>query len=138
MKLFVQKIGALVLATLILVATTSVSVRMHYCGTHLVSISLNKAPKKCCSLVSLNKKTFLKNSKKSCCHDTEFIKTAEENLNKSEALSFSIEKSVLLSPIYFLESALEVSLQVSLHNFSTYRPPIINIDRQVSYQVFLI
>jgi len=138
MKVFFQKTGALILATLILVATTSFSVNMHYCGTHLVSVSLNKTAKKCYTPIALNKTASFTASKKSCCHDTEFVKTAEDNLNKSEQVSIAVEKNFVLTLNPVFEYPLETIYKTSENSFNTYHSPPIIINRQVLFQVFLI
>jgi len=137
-KVFFQKIGAFVLATLILVATTSFSVSMHYCGTHLVSVSLNKTAKKCYKPIALNKISSFAASKKPCCHDTEFIKTGEDNLNKSEQASITLEKNFVLTLQPVFKYSLGTIYKTSENSLNTYHSPPIPINRQIFYQVFLI
>jgi len=137
-KVFFQKIGAIVLAALIVVATTSFSVRMHYCGTHLVSVTLNQAAKKCYNFPAKNCETSFKVPKKSCCHDIEFVKSAEDSIKKSEQFSFSVEKKLSLNHNFILKSTPKTTHKVCRNFFPTHYLPLISINRQVLYQVFLI
>ncbi len=138
MKSLFQKSGALLLAMLILLATTSFSVNMHYCGSQLVAVSLNKPAKKCCAFKVSNQNSFFKTPKKSCCSDTEFTKLAEDTLTKTEQSSIALSNTIALFPTPFYNIALENPYSSYTKGFSTYHPPLIPINRQISYQVFLI
>lgn len=43
-----RKITHIVLSVFLLVATTGITFSMHYCGGHLISVSINKEAKQCC------------------------------------------------------------------------------------------
>lgn len=138
MKSLFQKSGALLLAMLILLATTSFSVNMHYCGSQLVSVSLNKPAKKCCAFKISNQKSFFKTPKKSCCSDTEFTNLAEDTLTKTEQTSIVSTNTIALFTTPFYNTSIESPYSTYTKGFSTYHPPLIPINRQISYQVFLI
>lgn len=136
---FLKKIAVFVLTALLLVATTSFSVSMHYCGKKLVSVKINKPSKSCCK-ASHNTTPFFKAPKKSCCNDFEFTNSGTDNFSAKEyTTTFKQVKD--LQPIVKVITDFPYRTAFTSSQFIPgyhYTPPLITTNTQIAYQVFII
>ena len=52
----IKRILNIIIATILLISTNGIAISKHYCGTHLISLEINKEAKSCCGTTS------------NCCH----------------------------------------------------------------------
>lgn len=139
MKVLFQKIGALLMALLVFVSTTSFTIDMHFCGSHLVSTGLfSKAEN--CGMENPDSEEDLDGcsiSKKDCCTDTQFSFDGQHELQ--------VQKDKMTQSQELFVAAFFVSYVASfedLHNkvipFKDYSPPLVVKDIQLLDEVFLI
>ncbi|MGB0892687.1 MAG: HYC_CC_PP family protein [Flavobacteriaceae bacterium] len=138
MKSIFKKIGASLLAFIVLFSTFSFTVDSHYCGEFLVDTSyFGKADD--CGMEKVtnlsSKETSVK--KKSCCKDvTEFI--AAPNFDNQELLKISQEQTdfVLIYAYSYINRFKETQLRNEF--FKDFSPPDIEQNYQALFQTFLI
>lgn len=138
MRVFLQKIGVLFLAVLVLFSTFSFAISSHYCGEHLVDTSFFGEASDCRGMKpSETKKEQTSVTKKSCCKDViEFI----------EAPTFEKEKLQKISPDKFNFIVAFTYSYIHLFQESTFQPipykdlppPDPNQDYQALLQTYLI
>ena len=138
MKSVFKKIGASLLAFLVLFSTFSFTVDSHYCGEFLVDTSYFGKADGCGMEKAIDvssKETSVK--KKSCCKDvTEFIQAP--NFEKQELLKIS-QKQVSFVFAYTY-SYINIFKETQLKNefYKDFSPPDIHQNYQVLFQTFLI
>ena len=123
------------MALLVLVSTLSISIEKHYCGEHLVDVSLFVEADKCGMEKSDDGDGIMANS---CCTDVvDLIEGQDElNLEKTEVLSAS-QKVFVLSFAYVF-GGLSLPTLTDDPPFQHYNPPEVVQDIQVLNEVFLI
>lgn len=135
MRSWFKKIAAFLLAFLMMLATSSFTISMHYCGKKLVRTSINKPPKSCCKF----KKEFTKSTckKKSCCSDKEFVKKSQQSLTSKNTPSTYLKTPYVKESFhYFSESS--IPAYVYKPKYLSYIPPPLILENQILFQVFLI
>ncbi len=87
-----RKTGHIILATLLLIATTGFSVSKHYCGSHLVEVAINSEIEPCCGDMG--------NS--NCCHnETEYFQLKEDIVSPASFENTRIASFDILFPLVF-------------------------------------
>ncbi|MFK5891179.1 MAG: hypothetical protein QM486_10680 [Flavobacteriaceae bacterium] len=131
-----NNIIAIVLAQLVLFASTSFVLNFHLCENHIQSFSLLGQATSCktmsCDLSSLNGSMQMK---KSCCTNTQIIGTAHQ-FHKSHKIEINkINYTVSLIP--------QIEIAILNQNFKKdyfqgYSPPLQTCNFKILYQSFLI
>ncbi len=140
MKKVFQKISALLLAMLVLLATSSLSLSTHFCGEHLIAYSFTDTVKTCtASITSKAINEHISVSKKSCCSNKHIVKKAQDELlQKKNKADFDIVKLVLNTPFFIANSDFDYAIASTNTPFLNYSPPLLLQDRSVLFQVFRI
>lgn len=138
MKAILHKLGAVLMAVVVLFSTLSFTVDMHYCGHNLVDMSLDKADN--CLMKSMmpeNSSGCSSMQKMKCCSDVEIAFEGQDEL-KINFDQFSLDQQVFL--IAYTYTFIEL-LQPAEENkipFDGYPPPLLVRDIQVLNETFLI
>jgi len=127
---------AVVLAQLVLFASTSFVLSFHLCENHIQSFSLLGQARSCkamyCDLSSLNGSMQMK---KSCCSNTQIIGTAHQ---------FHKVQNIEINKINYTASLVpQIEIAILNQNFKKdyfqgYSPPLQTCDFKILYQSFLI
>ena len=133
-----KKIGASVLAIVVLFSTLSFTINQHYCGDVLVdSAILSKAETCGMEMETSDTSEDCAISKKNCCLEViQVIEGQQELKTQISDLTFSQKTFV----VAFLGSHLQLfprSLE-QIVPFKSYIPPLITKDIQVLDEVFII
>ncbi|WP_010180023.1 HYC_CC_PP family protein [Aquimarina agarilytica] len=140
MKKVFQKISALLLALLVVLATSSLSFSTHFCGEQLIAYSFTDSVKTCSSTIASKAiKKITSVSKKSCCSNKHIEKKAQnELLQKKDPVDFDVTKSLLHTQFHFVNDNFEYVATQTNVPFLNYSPPLLLRDRSVLFQVFRI
>lgn len=133
-----HKILSLTMVLPVVLASLSVTINKHYCGTNLVDISVVSKVESCCKIKIPVEDDTLKFSENRCCSNVSLFVEGFDNyptITTTSDISTSVISVVMLS----FYNSLELRLNSQLAPFnSTYRPPPLIVDVQVRNQVFLI
>lgn len=116
-----KRISNILIALLLLTATTGLTIDRHYCGNRLVSVSLGKSPD-CCKTPG-------------CCHHhIRHIKV----IDSFQASEFSNEIKVFSSAFSLLVPNNILTLDFSFVSllYNVHSPPLINLVKDCFLQVF--
>lgn len=140
MKKVFQKISTLLLASLVLLATSSLSLTTHFCGEQLIAYSFTETVKTCSSAIASKAiKKIASVSKKSCCSNKHIEKKAQnELLQKKNTTDFDIEKLVCYTNFFTTNNDFKYALTSNNIPYLHYSPPLLLRDRSVLFQVFRI
>ena len=137
MRKIFQKFSALLLAMLVLVATSSFTVSMHFCGEKLIDYSFTETLKNCNdSSFKTSFETLF--SKKSCCSDKHIVKQSQNELSQKEITTSIYKKIDFINHFYDYE---EIFVLQNLQDESStiyYSPPNLIWDRVILFETFLI
>ena len=87
----VKKLANISLTFLLLATTTGFTISSHYCGSNVVSISIDKSPKSCCD-----------NEKGNCCHnESEHFQLKEDFIAPDIGFDFKLSIPIDLGFIPF-------------------------------------
>ncbi len=138
MKKGFHKTISVLMALVVLFATMSFTVDMHYCGDSLVDFSLYHKAESCgMEKIPVSHDGEPAFSKKSCCSDLQIIKEASQNLKTSfDKLTFG--QQTFLTQFFYTFVTLFEELDSSIVPFKDYHPPFLEQDVLVLNQVFLI
>lgn len=147
-KSYIHKVLALLLASLILVTSTGISMDMHFCQNQIKSISLigeaNACHEKpslppCHQSTSTTNKTGFDVHHDDCCHNSKVVieKTSTHALPHSTLLSKDVSYDFVIAFIsIFVHKAPVENRQQKAWLFP--KPPLISTNFQILYQTFLI
>ncbi|PHR98283.1 MAG: hypothetical protein COA80_05705 [Leeuwenhoekiella sp.] len=139
MKQIASKIGAVLMAFVVLFTTMSFTVNMHYCGDLLVDFSLTNHTKSCGMEQSPDNvgdcETQL--TKKSCCSDKELSAKAQEDL-KPAFNDLDINQQLFITSFLCAYALLFEPQEADFNAFEAYSPPPLIRDVQTLDQVFRI
>ena len=135
MKL-VKTISAIFLCLLVLFASTSFMVGMHFCGGNVQDISLFSPADKC-----MNEKQVPpchKHLSKPCCEDESFFHEGQDLKTAITKVQFSPVVPVdVVQPLILIAEVIPSS-QLAKVKFFNYDTPLRSCDLTVEHQVFLI
>ena len=136
MKQFIQKIGAFIMAFVVVFSTMSFTIDKHYCGTILVDVAINAKAKPCGMEMSLSAEDMLA-GKKSCCKNEHIVVLGQDELKKSLDTSLDFQLDVEVREEYKIQEVLfqKESSFVALGN---HDPPDIVINFQQLYETYII
>ena len=138
MKKMFQKINALLLAMLVLVATSSFTISMHFCGEQFVSYSFTDNLKNCGDNFSSKTTSETVFSKKSCCNDKHIVKQSQDELSQKEIATSIYKKIDFLSHFYDYRKNFVLQNQQQESSIIYYSPPELIWDRTILFETFLI
>ncbi|WP_320019528.1 hypothetical protein [Labilibaculum manganireducens] len=104
-----KKFSHLLLALVIFVVTTGITVSIHYCGGHVKDVSFLAAPKACCEIPQ------------GCCHNEVFTVKIENDFSIS-SYTFDFEQLEVVLPVLIELIKVETPLKVR-KNFVEYIVP---------------
>ncbi|WP_321317591.1 HYC_CC_PP family protein [Labilibaculum sp.] len=104
-----KKISHLLLALVIFVVTTGITISTHYCGGNVKDVSFLSATKACCEIPQ------------GCCHDEVFTVKIENDFSIS-SYSFDFEQLEIVLPVLIELIKVEVPLKAG-NNFLAYIVP---------------
>ena len=130
-----QQLLSVAMALLVFISTLSISIEKHYCGDHLVDVSIFADVQKC-GMEEADQGAILMTQ--SCCKDViNFVEGQDElSLEKTKELS-SHQKVFVFSFAYTFSGLFEFEPQ-NHSPFEHYSPPNYVEDIQVLNEVFLI
>lgn len=131
--LILHKIFSVALSFLVLFSTFSFTVEKHYCGSHLVDVSIFSEAKGC-GMESKSETKILK----SCCKNTVDIIEGQDELTPVSFDDLDLETQVFLSTYVYSFSVLFISLPKQIIPHKDYSPPNLVYDIQLLDDVFLI
>ena len=138
MKEFLKKIGAILMAFVVLFSTMSFTVSEHYCGSHLVSIGVFSKATSCGmekEIPSAINGCNIQN--KDCCKDVvKQFKSQQVLKNNFSELNFNQQLFVTAFTYSYLN--LFEGLENNIIPFKDYSPPLLVFDIHVLDQVFII
>jgi hypothetical protein len=139
MKPFLTKIVSITLAFVMVFATSSFTVDMHFCCNRLVDMAVFSKAKPCKdkeqNIGSSLKKCSL--GQMDCCYNFSFVKKSVDNLEKSER-DFSKDNIVFLQTFFYTYVNLNEGLELKVVPLVDYHPPFIDKDILVLHETFLL
>lgn len=139
MKRFLIKIVTSSLAFVVVFATSSFTVDMHFCCNKLVDMAVLSKAKPCKD----KKQETDKSSKecalgqKDCCSNSTFVKKADDNAKKAQ-FEFSKDNTVFLQTFFYTYVNLLEGLELKVIPFTIYDPPFLEKDILVLHETFLL
>lgn len=128
------------MANIVLMATMSFTVDMHYCGETLVDYSFVSQVKSCGMETMQMDSTSCDNdtiSEKPCCTDEQFIKQGQEEL-KGSFNQFTFDQQLFFTAFTYSYLNLFENIDTRETFFQEYDPPFVERDVQILHQSFLI
>lgn len=140
------KITAIFLTVLILISSIGGSVDVHYCQGQIKSIAFFGKAKSChdneikqtCHHSKKSDKSNNSNKKENCCHNDKH--TIEKSNLDAPNPEFSNLDNFQLKFVatYFVSLSERYHNKIVLNNYREYKPPLVESDILVFYQVFRI
>ncbi|TVZ52162.1 hypothetical protein OD90_1327 [Dokdonia sp. Hel_I_53] len=123
---------------LVLVSTMSFSIDKHFCGEHLVDVSIFGNAQPCAMEVALEAKYGSEHSKKSeCCSNENIVIEGQDELkvqlDQLDTKTITFFKTFTFSYVDLFEE-----FESDFVTNDGYPPPLITIDYQVLYDQYLI
>ncbi len=138
MKQLFKKIGAILMAFVVLLSTMSFTISEHYCGDHLVASSFFSKAESCGMKMenpSPNKDCGIQ--KDNCCKDV--IKQIKgQNDLKIDFQTLNFEQQQFITSFVYTYSNLFEGFKTNSIPFKYYSPPQVDKDINVLYRVFRI
>jgi hypothetical protein len=139
MKSFLTKIVSITLAFVVVFATTSFTVDMHFCCNKLVDMAVFSKAKPCKDKEQ-NKDTSSKKcslGQKDCCSNATYTKNADDNAKKAQ-FEFITDNIDFLQTFFYTYINLFDGLELKKVLFAIYDPPFIKKDILVLHETFLL
>ncbi len=139
MKRLLTKIVTIPLAFVVVFATSSFTVDMHFCCNKLVDMAILSKAKPCNNKKQESDKSTKECSlgQKDCCSNAIYVKNADNNLVKSQ-FDFSNNKIVFLQTFFYTYINLFEGLEQKVVPFTIYDPPFIEKDILVLHETLLL
>jgi len=125
MKQVFHKIMSVLMAFVVLFATTSFTIDMHYCGDHLVETAILHKAKGCgMEMQKPAPSSDCEISKKNCCTDQQIVVDGQDELQQSvEKISF--EQQLIAASFVYVYASLFGTLEEKAPSYKHYRPPLV-------------
>ncbi len=137
MKEFSKKIGAILMALVVVLSTMSFTVSQHYCGDELMDSALFSKAESCGMDMSISTQKDCSILTKNCCKDV--VKQIKgQNEIKTNLTTISFNQQVFTASFIITYINLFEGLDTNIIPFKNYSPPLLVSDIQVTNQVFLI
>lgn len=137
MNRFLTKIVSMSLALIVLFATTSFTVSIHYCCDVIVDTSIFSQAESCTLKIPDSRPEICTMNENSCCKDMEIIKRGQDDLQRND-LSVNFETFELSFPLIYPQVNLFKGLEKNIVPFREYSPPLLYKDFALLYETFLI
>lgn len=139
MKRFSTKILSITLAFVVVFATSSFTVDMHFCCNTLVDMAILSKAKPCKDKEQESDKSSKECSlgQKDCCSNSSFVKKADDYAKKAQ-FDLGADNIVFLQTFFFTYVNLFGGLDKNIVPFLHYNSPLISKDIQVLHETFLI
>ena len=129
---FFHKITAILMALLVMSSTLSYSFAKHYCGEHLVDVTLFGQANGC----GMDMDEGL--SDNSCCKDVVDLVEGQDELSLEKTVELTIEQKQFLLAFVYVVAQLELYEQKEKPEYAFYDPPELVCDFQQLHEVYLI
>ena len=123
------------MALLVFISTLSISIEKHYCGDHLVDVSIFADVQKC-GMEEADQGAILMTQ--SCCKDVINFVEGQDELSLEKTKVLNTNQKVLLMSFASIFSGLDYHESQNNTLFKHYTPPNYVEDIQVLNEVFLI
>ncbi len=138
MEDFKHKLGAILLAIMVLFSTMSFAADMHFCGKTLVDFKLFQEAETCGMMGAngdLEEDSFSQSMP--CCSDIEILLEGHDDLQCGiNDITLELSTFLAVHHDYFLEYSPD--FPQSKEQFREYRPPLLIWDIHILHQIFLI
>ena len=138
MQQLFKKIGAIIMAFVVLLSTMSFTISEHYCGEHLVDSALFSKAESCG--MEMQKPSPIKGcsaTKSNCCNDV-LVSVKGQSELKTDLTSITLNQQVFVASFIYSYVNLFEGLDENIVPFKDYSPPLLVKDIQVLDEVFLI
>lgn len=133
----VNKIGAILMASLVLFSTLSFSMDMHFCGDTLVDFKLFQKAESCGMEMDSSMEMVNDDLEMQCCTELEMVVYGQDELQFFTD-TFSLEQQSFLLSFTYTYLHLFQEEKEEFIPFKEYSPPPLIRDVQVLDQTFLI
>ena len=137
MKRFLTKIASITLAFVVVFATSSFTVDMHFCCNKLVDMAVFSKAKPCKDKETDKSSKECSLGQKDCCSNATFVKKADDNTKKAH-FGFSKDTIVFLQIFFYTYVNLFEGLELKVVPFTIYDPPFLEKDILVLHETFLL
>lgn len=133
------RIVSLLMACMVFVSTSMHSMAIHYCNGHFAGIKLFKSEKaiseisSCC--VALDTQC-VQTPSKGCCDDEYITMDWDTDISSAVTLDFELNQSWALTKATDFANSVPVSTRSTLPQH--YIPPLLALDKHISFQQFLL
>jgi hypothetical protein len=138
MKQIITKIGALLLAIVVLSSTLSFTINMHFCGDYLVDAAVFSEAESCGTQTGNSASDSCSDEKNDCCSDELFMIDGQDELIVDSFKYSVVNQQLFVSAFFISYINLFEGLEKEFVPFKTYLPPSLVEDILVSHQVFRI
>lgn len=124
-----------IIALLVLVASSSFTVNMHFCMDRIHSVSVIEKAAPC--PMELNVPACHKAAKHSCCDD-EKVTFEGKSFKSQESVTLQIAQQSWIAVLPLISKTFQTPVVSATAEYHTYKPPLIDSDIPVLIQSFLI
>lgn len=137
-----QQLISVAMALFVFISTLSISIEKHYCGDHLVDVSIFSEVEKCGMEVAKKGLDTSDESSllitQSCCKDVVNFVEGQDELSLDKTKGLNMNQKVFIMSFASIFSRLSYLDLQSNKTFEHYSPPYFVNDIQVMNEVFLI
>lgn len=137
-----QQLISVAMALFVFISTLSISIEKHYCGDHLVDVSIFSEVEKCGTEVAKKDLDTSDESSllitQSCCKDVVNFVEGQDELSLDKTKGLNMNQKVFIMSFASIFSRLSYLDLQSNKTFEHYSPPNFVNDIQVMNEVFLI
>ena len=137
MKRFLTKILSVTLAFVVVFATSSFTVDMHFCCNKLVDMAILSKAKPCKDKVSDKPSKECSLGQKNCCSNDSFVKKADDSAKKAQ-FDLSTDNIVFLQTFFYTYANPFEGGELKAVPFTIYDPPFLEKDILVLHETFLL
>ena len=137
MKRFLHKILSITLAFVVVFATSSFTVDMHFCCNKLVDMAILSKAKPCKDKESDKPSKECSLGQKNCCNNVTFAKKADDSAKKAQ-FDLSTDNIVFLRTFFYTFTNPFEGLELKVVPFTIYDPPFLEKDILVLHETFLL
>lgn len=137
MKRFLHKILSITLAFVVVFATSSFTVDMHFCCNKLVDMAILGKAKPCKDKKSDKPSKECSLGQKKCCNNLTFVKKSDNNAKKVQ-FDFCADTIIFLQTFFYTYANPFEGLELKVVPFTIYDPPFLEKDILVLHETFLL
>jgi hypothetical protein len=138
MKSIAQKIGAFIMAVVILISTTSFTIDLQYCGKELVDTAIFSMVNTCDSEQNKTSTDNCCESEATCCYDEQIVIGGVGDLTLISISKLKVSEQILwTAPNFSSRITFEEFVQHGNWN-QQYIPPLLSPNFQKLHQIFLL